>query len=124
MVRAWQLSSAALQRSAQAARLSRSSSRSHLISGFELPQIWQERGCHLSTVAAEFVEDDRQTLECVTLAGFHVDPRGEWFELRELRFKRRKIRGIALDEQEIEFGGLQQLLAVRVAQQSLQREDW
>ena len=60
-----------------------------------------------------------KTLECVALTGFHVDPRGEWFELRELRFKRRKIRGIALDEQEIEFGGVQQLLAVGVAQQSL-----
>jgi hypothetical protein len=76
----------------------------------------EERGCHLSTVAAEFVEDDRQTLECVTLAGFHIDPPGEWFELREFRFKRRKIRGNALDEQDIEFGGVQQLLAVGVAQ--------
>ena len=57
----------------------------------------QERGCYLSTIAAEFVEDDRQTLECVALAGFHVDPRREWFELRELRFKRRKIRRIALE---------------------------
>jgi hypothetical protein len=65
-----------------------------------------------------------QTLECVTLAGLHIDTSWERFELRELRFKRRKIGGISLDEQEVEFGGVQQLLAVGVAQQSLQREDW
>jgi hypothetical protein len=39
--------------------------------------------------------------------------------VRELRFKRRQVRGIALDEQEIEFGGVQQLLAVGVTEQSL-----
>jgi hypothetical protein len=69
------------------------------------------------------VEDGGQTLECVTLAGLLVDPSWERFDPRELRFKRLKIRGISLDEQEIEFGGVQQLLAVGVAQQSLQRED-
>jgi hypothetical protein len=53
------------------------------------------------------------------LAGLHVHPSREWFELSELRFERRKIRGISLDEQEIELGGVQQLLAVGGAQQSL-----
>jgi hypothetical protein len=77
----------------------------------------------LSTVAAEVVEDGGQTLECVILAGLHVEPGREWFELSELRFERRKIRGISLDEQEIELGRVQQLLAVGVGQQSLQRED-
>jgi hypothetical protein len=79
----------------------------------------EERECHLSTVAAEVVEDGGQTLECITLAGLHVHPSREWFELSELRFERRKIRGISLDEQEIELGGVQQLLAVGGAQQSL-----
>ena len=47
----------------------------------------EERGRHLSAVAAEFVEDRGQTLECVTLARIHVDPSREWLELRELHFE-------------------------------------
>jgi hypothetical protein len=54
----------------------------------------------------EVIENSGQALECVTFADLYVDPSREWFELSELRFERRKVRGISLDNQEVEVGGV------------------